>query len=89
MKIKRSGILTKFIIAALVIYAVAQLVVLKGRIEDAERKRDALEQDIADLTAQIEETQYALDHRYEDQVIEDIARDEGYIYPDEDIYYAG
>lgn len=89
LKIKRTGILTKFIIVALVIYAIAQLAVLRSRIEDAEEKRGDLEKEIADRTAEIEETQYALDHRDDKDVIEDIARGEGYIYQDEDVYYAG
>ena len=88
MKKKGSGILTKFIIVALVVYAIAQLAVLRDRIMDAENMRSDLEKEIADRTAEIEETQYALDHMNDEDVIEDIARDEGYIYQDEDVYYA-
>jgi hypothetical protein len=43
---------------------------------------------VADITADNEAKQYAIDHSDDDSVIEDIARGEGYVYQDEEVYYA-
>lgn len=88
MRFKRTGILTKIIIIVLLIYAVTTLVMLRTRIEDAENLRSRLEDQVADITASNDEMQYALDHRDDDEVREDIARREGYVYQDEEVYYA-
>ena len=89
VKIKRTSTFTKFILVVLLIYAVAQLVVLRGKREDVQDTKLHLEKQVADISAEIEEKQYALDHRGDDEVIEDIAREEGYVYQDEEVYYAG
>ncbi|MBQ4381268.1 MAG: hypothetical protein II794_00855 [Oscillospiraceae bacterium] len=64
------------------------LVVLRGKIEEAQSSKAALEKRKADITAMNEERQYAIDHKDDDSVIEDIARGEGYVYQDEEVYYA-
>lgn len=88
MRFKRTGILTKMIIVFLLVYAVMSLVNLRGKIADAEKQQAALEQQVADITAENDAMQYALDNRDDDKVIEDIARREGYVYQDEEVYYA-
>lgn len=89
MRFKRTGILTKLIIIALLIYAVTSLVMLRTKIEDAENLRRELEGKVADITASNDEMQFALDHRDDDEVLAEIARREGYVYQDEEVYYAG
>lgn len=88
MKLKRTGILTKIIIIALLIYAVATLVKLRGQVQEAEARKTELMNTVAAVTAKNDELQYAIDHRGDDAVMEDIARSEGYIYQDEEVYYA-
>lgn len=88
MRFKRTGIFTKLIIVFLLVYAVMSLVTLRGKIADAERQQAELEQQVADITAENDAMQYALDNRDDDKVIEDIARSEGYVYQDEEVYYA-
>lgn len=88
MRFKRTGIFTKLIIMLLLVYAVMSLVGLRGKIKDAEKQQTELEQQVADITAENDAMQYALDNRDDDKVMEDIARGEGYVYPDEEVYYA-
>lgn len=88
MRLKRTGIFTKIIIAALLIYAAISLINLSGEVQEAEAAREELKDRRAEITASIDEIEYALDHRDDDKVIEDIARGEGYVYPNEEVYYA-
>ena len=88
MKRKRAGILTKIIIAALLVYSIWMLADLHGRVREAENTRDELLQVEAALTAENSELRYAIDHKDDDSVMEDIARDEGYIFQNEEVYYA-
>lgn len=88
MKFKRSGILTKIILAILIIYVAASLVTLCVRISKAKIAQQDIEQEISDMTAANSEMEYALEHQNDDDVKEDIARDKlGLVDPDEQIYY--
>ena len=87
MRFKRTGFSTKLIIICLLVYAVMSLVTLQGKISDAEQQVAELEQQVADITADNDAMQYALDNKDDDEVIEDIARSEGYVYQDEEVYY--
>lgn len=86
MKLKRTGIFTKIIIIALLIYGVASLVVLRARINEAESLRDSLSSTVADMTARNDEMRYALEHSEDESVLEDIARENDYVYNDEEVY---
>lgn len=87
MKLKRSGILTKIIVIILVAYSAITLLRLWDRIEDGKAQQEALE-DIADaLEVENADLQYAVDHKDDDDVKEQIARDElGLIKEGETVY---
>ena len=87
MKLKRSGILTKIIVIILVAYSAITLLRLWDRIEDGKAQQEALE-DIADaLEVENADLQYAVDHKDDDEVKEQIARDElGLIKEGETVY---
>ena len=87
MKLKRSGILTKIIVIILVAYSAITLLRLWDRIEDGKAQQEALE-DIADaLEVENADLQYAVDHKDDDKVKEQIARDElGLIKEGETVY---
>lgn len=89
MRLKHTGIFTKVIIVVLLLYAVTTLIVLRGKIETAEAKKDELIKARADKTASIDDMQYALDHSEDDEVLEDLARREGMVYQDEGVVIAG
>lgn len=88
MKIKRAGILTKIVIAAVIIFALWQLVSLSIRVNDAEQARSELQQQAAELTEANAQMQYALDNAGEDSTIAAIAREKlGLVLPGEKVFY--
>ena len=89
MRLKRTGIFTKVIIVVLLLYAVTTLIVLRGKIETAEETLDERLKTRADLTASNDDMQYALNHKDDDEVLEDLARREGMVYQDEGVVIAG
>ena len=89
MKRKKSSILTKIIIAALLIYASVTLVTLFAKIESAQAGQEQLKAEVADTAAEVAEMEYAIENKSDADVIEDVARDKlGLVMPDEEIYYA-
>lgn len=90
LKFKRAGILTKLILAAIIIYAITSLTVLRGKIEDANIAKAQLTEQVADKTAENEKMQYAIENRDDDDVIREVAKDKlGLVEQDEEIYYIG
>lgn len=89
MRIKRSSILTKIVLVVLLIYALVMLVMIGERKSDAQAALDELKRQESALAAENDGLQYALDHPDDPEVWEDMARDEGYINPNEETYYAG
>ncbi|MGM9522635.1 MAG: septum formation initiator family protein [Oscillospiraceae bacterium] len=90
MRLKRTGILTKIIIVVLLVYGVVTLMRLHSQIDTAEAAKLELEQQVADITAENEDMQYAIDNSEDEGVIRDIARDKlGLVEPGEEVYYAG
>ena len=89
MRLKRTGILTKIIILILIIYAVTSLVKLTARIDSAEKKNAELQQAAANITAEIDDMQHAIDNKDDESVLREIARMLGLIDPDEEVFYAG
>lgn len=88
MKIKRAGILTKIVIAAIIIFALWQLVSLSIRVNDAQQARDALQQQAEELTEDNARLQYALDNADKESIIAAIARDKlGLVLPGEKVFY--
>ena len=87
MKLRRSGILTKVIVIILIAYSAITLLRLWDRIEEGRQQQEVLE-DMADaLEMENAELQYAVDHKDDDKVKEQIARDElGLIKEGETIY---
>lgn len=87
MKLKRSGILTKIIVIILVAYAAISLLRLRERIEEANRQKALLEDRADALELENADLQYMIDHSDDDEVKEQIARDElGLIQQGETVY---
>lgn len=87
-KKRRSGVITKIIIAVLIVYMAVSLVTLCGRISRAKSAKEDISRQIADVTAENAEMDYAIKNKDEADVKESIARDKlGMVDPDEQIYY--
>ncbi|MCL2126430.1 MAG: septum formation initiator family protein [Oscillospiraceae bacterium] len=85
---KRSKLITKIIVFALVIYAGASLISLRGRIENARRDLSDIRRQVADMEITNAELEYEIDHYNDPAVIADIARSRlGLILPGEIVLY--
>ncbi len=92
MRAKRThtGILTKLVLVALLVYAVATLVTLRSKISDVERQNEVLEQSVVDKTAENDDIQYAVEHSDDEEVIRDIATDKlGLEEPGTEVFQPG
>ena len=88
MRIKRAGLLTKIVIAGLLLYAVIALIGGQSKQARAEATRDQLASQVAGLTEENAGMRYDIDHSADESVIEGIARDKlGLVKPGEKIFY--
>ncbi len=88
MKLRRAHWLTLIVVVGLIAYACIALMNMRTKVSEA----NETEADLRKQVEQIQETnaalRYAIDHRYDDKTIEDIARDKlGLVMPDEKIFY--
>ena len=90
MRLKRTGILTKIVIAVLVVYAVVSLIRISDRRAEAQSELDDLRRQQAAIAAENDDMLYAINNKDDPDVIRDIAMDElGMIDPGEEIYSSG
>ena len=88
MKFKRAGILTKIVIAAIIIFALWQLVSVSVRVSDAQQQQEALQQQADRLSEDNARLQYALENADRESVIAAIARDKlGLVLPGEKVFW--
>lgn len=88
MKFKRTSLITKIVILAVIVYAGITLVALKVQIADAHIKHDQLQTQVDTTLQNNTELQYEIDHSSDSGTIEDIARDKlGLVKPGEKIFY--
>ena len=88
MKFKRAGILTKIVIAAIIIFALWQLVSVSVRVSDAQQQQEALQQQADRLTEDNARLQDALENADRASVIAAIARDKlGLVLPGEKVFW--
>lgn len=88
MKFKKAGIITKIVIAALLIYAVASLVTVRSKTAALNAQKEQLQQQITDMTQSNAELEYKIEHSEDVDTVEEIARDKlGLVKPGEKIFY--
>ena len=90
MKLPRSGIVSKLILFALIVYAGLNLISLRGKIETAQEELDDVRRLVAAKELSNAELEYEIEHYNEPEVISDIARsDLGLVLPGEIVFYDG
>ena len=88
MRIKRTSLITKIVVVAIILYAGVTLVSLKVQVSAARQQREELRSQVSSITQTNTELQYAIDHSTDAETIEDIARDKlGLVKPGEKIFY--
>lgn len=88
MKFKKAGIITKIVIAALLVYAVVSLVTVRSKTTALNAQTQQLQQQVTDMTQSNAELEYKIEHSEDADTIEEIARDKlGLVKPGEKIFY--
>ena len=88
MKFKKAGIITKIVIAALLVYAVVSLVTVRSKTAALNAQTQQLQQQVTDMTQFNAELEYKIEHSEDADTIEEIARDKlGLVKPGEKIFY--
>ena len=86
MRFKRAGFLTKIVVLALLIYMATSLLDLRGQIQTIQEERDALAQQVSDQQLENQELSEAIENSDDPEVLEEVARDRGYVKQDEVLY---
>ena len=86
MRFKRAGFLTKIVVLALLIYMATSLLDLRGQIQAAQDQRDILAQQVADQRLANQDLADAIEHSDDPEMLEQVARDKGYVKQDEILY---
>ena len=86
MKLKRAGFLTKIVVLALLIYMATSLLDLRGQIQTAQVQRDTLARQVSDQRLENQELEAAIENSDDPDVLEQAARDRGYVKENEDLY---
>ena len=88
MKFRRASLITKIVIAAIIVYAGITLVSLKLQVSEAREARDALQTQVDSELRTNEELDYAIAHSTDPETLADIARNKlGLVKPGEKIFY--
>lgn len=86
MRFKRAGFLTKIVVLALLIYMATSLLDLRGQIQSVQEERDVLARQVADQQLENQELSQAIENSADPEVLEQVARDKGFVRRDEVLY---
>ena len=86
MQFKRAGFLTKIVVLDLLIYLATSLLDLRGQIQATESQRNALAQQVADQRLENQKLAEAIANSDDPEVLEQVARDKGYVAQGEELY---
>ena len=86
MQFKQAGFLTKIVVLVLLIYMTTSLIDMPGQIQDVESQRDALAQEVSEYQLENQELGEYIANSDDPDVLEQAARDRGYVKENEDLY---
>ena len=86
MQFKQAGFLTKSVVLVLLIYMTTSLIDMLGQIQDVESQRDALAQEVSEYQLENQELGEYIANSDDPDVLEQAARDRGYVKENEDLY---
>ena len=86
MRFKRAGFLTKIVVLALLIYMATSLLDLRSQIQATQSQRDTLAQQVADQRLENQELSDAIAHSDDPEMLEQVARDKGFVKEGEDLF---
>ena len=86
MQLKRAGFLTKIVILALLIYMATSLLDMRSRLQETQTLRDALSDQVSIASMENRRLAAAVSGSDDPDVMEQVARDKGYVREDEVLY---
>ena len=88
MRLRRTSWITALVMVAMIAYAVIALMNMRTKVAQAAETEAQLREKVERIQEENAALQYAIDNRYDDKTIEDIARNKlGLVLPDEKIFY--
>ena len=80
--------MTALVIVGLIAYACIALMNMRTKVASANETEAQLQQRVEEIQEENAALRYAIEHRYDESTIEDIAREKlGLVMPDEKIFY--
>jgi len=86
MQLKRAGFLTKIVVLALLIYMATSLLDLRSQIQETQSLKDSLAQQVNHVELSNRQLSEAIADSDDPAVMEQVARDKGYVREDEILY---
>ena len=86
MQVKKAGLLTKIVVLALLIYMATALLDLRGKLQDYRAEQAALSAQVAQAQQENAELAHAVEHKDDPDVLEQVARDKGFVKPGEKLF---
>ena len=86
MEFKRAGFITKIVVVALLIYMATSVLDLRGKIQEVQLQRDSLSQQVDDQKLENRRLADAIANSDDPEMLEQVARDRGYVEKDETLF---
>lgn len=86
MRLKRTGILTKVVIVALLVYLATSLLNLRSQIQQTDQQRQILSQQVEQQRLANQQLQEAIENSDDPETLERVAREKGYVKQGETLY---
>ena len=86
MRFKRAGFLTKIVVLALLVYMATSLLDLRSQIQMLEARRDELAGQVTDQQVKNQKLADAIAHSDDPEMLEQVARDKGFVKEGEDLF---
>lgn len=86
MRFKRAGVVSKIVILVLTIYMLIALLNLRAQILSAQNQLNLLSTELESQDIRNKQLTEAIEHQDDPEVLQSVARDKGYVMPDEILY---
>ena len=86
MRFKRTGLITKIIVLALMVYMASAVLNLHGQIQSVQDQRSLLSAQVDKQRMDNQQLSEAIENSDDPDMLESVARDKGYVKPGETLY---
>ena len=86
MRFKRTGLVTKIVVLALMVYMASALLNLHGQIQSVQDERNLLSAQVDKQRMDNQQLSEAIENSDDPDMLESVARDKGYVKPGETLY---